>query len=227
MALWAAALDVAWYVGLSFFWPIALFSLYAAWKFLYHWSRTFFMRLGGHNRWLFSDYSRIYTGFLRVFAVIWVVYLVSTPFRPYSVEAPDPKLLESLRAADPEHAAMVEAVIPPSPYYALSAQVDRRGYNRGILQILENPLSSFLFGADQAAQRHNAESRRAWCIASLCAPPAERAAICEKAIQADMAHPILGRGGFPHLLGHWMITPQRQSNPYLPFYAPPKILTND
>ncbi len=214
--LWFLSGCLAMYGGFYLFWPIFLYVPFAGWKTLRHWSLTFYMRLKGSNRWLYSNYARVFAGCVRVFAVAWPLYLATTPIRPFSATGPDAEvsaMVERLRASDPEKVKAIEGSLPdtalPKPdFYAITANAEPQSLGRGTTQILRSPFSSFLFGCDHAAQRRIAEARRAWCIAILCTPPAERAAVREKAMRADLAHPVLGRGGLPHLCDHWVFGPR-------------------
>ena len=209
--LWFLSGCLAMCGGYYLFWPIFLYVPFAAWKTLRHWSLTFYFRLKGSNRWLYSNYARAFAGCVRVFAVLWALYLATTPLRPVSAQGPDADTLakvEAARAANPKHTTVIAAALPSTDFYAITANAEPRFLGRGITQILHSRFSSFLFGCDHAAQRRIAEARRAWSVAILSVPDAERAAVREKAMRADLAHPVLGRGGLPHLCDHWVFGPR-------------------
>lgn len=209
--LWFLSGCLAMYGGYYLFWPIFLYVPFAGWKTLRHWSLTFYFRLKGSNRWLYSNYARAFAGCVRVFAVLWALYLATTPLRPVSAQGPDADTLakvEAARVADPARVAVVESSLPQTAFYSIASNADPRTLGRGITQILRHPLSSFLFGCDHAAQRRIAEARRAWSIAILAAPAEKRAELRRQANAADLAHPVLGRGGLPHLCDHWVFGPR-------------------
>ncbi len=219
-ALWRhGAFSLAWFLagclafagGYYLFWPVFLLVAVAAWKTLWHWSRTFYAKRPGGNRWLFSDYARAFAGFVRVFAALWTVYLATTPLRPFSAEPPPADVLalvDAARAADPGYVETVERSLGPESFYAITQNATPGVLGPGVSQILHDPFSSFLFGDDHAAQRRIAEARRAWSVAILCTPVSGRAAIRDRAMRADLAHPVLGRGGLPHLCDHWVFGPR-------------------
>lgn len=191
-ALWFLAGCLAMLGGYYVWWPFYPVVPVAGWFFLRHWSRTFYLRLAGGNRWLLLDYGRMFAGAVRVFAALWAVYLLATPWRPAAVEPPPADLLAAAEAAVPD------AAVPPDDVFACGFGPAMVG--RGTWQILESRPLAFLFGTSPDELRRIGENRKAWW--RVCVHASDPEDLCRRAARADRAHLLLGRGGLPHLMDH-------------------------
>ena len=191
--LWFLAGCAAMLLGYLFWWGFYAIVPVAGWRLLHHWARTFYLRRNG-DRWVRIEYTRIYAAAVRVFAAVWAVYLLATPWRPLAVEPPP---ADRLAAAEPE---IPEEELPPDVLFACGYGPATIG--RGTQQILDSRVLAFLFGDDREAQRRIVENRKAWWRVLRAAAPEDRPRLSAAASRADRAHLLLGRGGIPHLLDH-------------------------
>lgn len=197
--LWLhGALAMAWFLlgclamcgGYYLWWPIFFVIPFAGWKVLEHWSRTFYMRLRGENRFLFTNYGHAFTGICRTFILLWAVYLATTPLRPLA-NSPVPAEMEPDAATIEKTTAAL-----PDDYFAIGCGLSSEP---GPRQWLASPFGAWLIGCDKPAQRQLIANRRAWYVALDVATPDQRAAVLEAAKKAEWSHPVLGRGGLPFL----------------------------
>lgn len=192
--LWFLSGCVAMLGGYYLWWVFYAFVPVAGWFTLRHWSRTFYLRLRGNNRWVMVDYARMFAAALRVFAAVWAVYLATTPWRPLAVEPPPAEWLALAEEAIPDER------MPPDVLFRCGYGPETIG--RGTQQILDNGVLAFLFGCDPDAQRRIVENRKAWWRVLCCTHLVELPERSRAAARADRAHLLLGRGGIPHLLDH-------------------------
>lgn len=190
---------VAMLCGYCLWWGFYAFVPVAGWFTLRHWSRTFYLRLRGNNRWVMIDYARMFSAAVRVFAAVWALYLLAAPLRPASVDPPPADLLAAAEAAIPEER------LPPDILFACGYGPGMIG--RGTQQILDSRFLAFFFGTSPDELRRIAENRKAWWRVIEAARRndvggRELDALHRDASRADRAHLFLGRGGIPHLLDH-------------------------